>query len=239
MAASAEHRIIYGDHPDQFVELWEPAGEPCGSIVLIHGGYWRQRYDLDSTRRIAAHTSSAGWKVLNIEYRRVDDTFGVWPGMAADVLRSARFADRHPRVVIGHSAGGHLALWLAAQPGYADAVIALAPLADLVKASELALSDSATTELFGGSATELPDLYASASPIELVPLGLPTVVVHGGADESVPKLLADNYVRSARESGDDVEYIEPAAADHMDVIDPEHPVWRDLDSVLAGWTELG
>ena len=239
MAASADHRVIYGDHPDQFVEISEPSGEPCGSIILIHGGYWRQRYDLDSTRRIATHTSTAGWRVLNVEYRRIDDAYGVWPAMAADVLHSAQLADRHPRVVIGHSAGGQLALWLAAQPGYADAVVALAPVADLVTASALGLSDAATTELFGSPAEEQPELYASASPLELVPLNLPTVVVHGDADESVPKLLADNYVRAARLAGDEVDYIEPRGVDHFDLIDPEHSIWRDLDSVLAGWTTGG
>lgn len=239
MDASANHRLIYGDHADQFVEIWEPPGEPRGSIILIHGGYWRQRYDLDSTRPIAAHASAMGWKVLNIEYRRVDDEWGVWPAMAADVLHSARFADRHPRVVIGHSAGGHLALWLAAQPGYADAVIALAPLADLTAASDMALSDGATTALFGGPGTELPELYESASPLALLPLGVPTVVVHGDADDSVPKLLSDNYVAAAREAGDEVEYFEPAGADHFDVIDPDHPMWRDLDARLDRWASLG
>lgn len=235
MAGSADHRLIYGDHPDQFVEIWEPAEDVLGSIVLIHGGYWRQLYDLDSTRRIAAHTSDKGWRVYNIEYRRVADHFGVWPDMAADIVHAASLADQHPQVIIGHSAGGHLALWLAAQRQGADAVIALAPLADLVAASSLHLSSDATTELFGGPYSELADVYESASPHVLVPLGIPTVVVHGDADTSVPQQLAISYVQAATAAGDAVEFLDPSGVDHMDVIEPEHAVWRELDRTLDGW----
>jgi dipeptidyl aminopeptidase/acylaminoacyl peptidase len=177
--------------------------------------------------------------VFNIEYRRVDEDFGVWPQMASDVLHAAGLAVERPRVVIGHSAGGHLALWLSAQPGQADAVLALAPLADLTRASSLHLSTDATSELFGGPVDALPDVYASASPVELVPLGVPTVVVHGDADDAVPRVLSDTYVEAAIEAGDDVRYLMLEGVDHMQVIDPAHALWRELDAILELWaTEL-
>lgn len=235
MVGSADHRLIYGDHPDQFVEVWPPDEATAGSIVLIHGGYWRQRHDLDSTRRLAAHLAASGWRVFNIEYRRVDDHVGVWSEMASDVLHAAGLAIDRPRVIVGHSAGGHLALWLGAQPGLADVVLALAPLADLARASALGLSTDATSELFGGPAEAMPDVYASASPIELVPLGIPTVVVHGSNDVDVPQLLSERYVEAASRAGDDVRYLAPEGVDHMDLIEPEHRVWRELDAILAEW----
>ena len=239
MADSADARVVYGDHPDQFVDLWLPAEAPIGTIILIHGGYWRDVYGLDLFDPLATHLAQRGWAVLNIEYRRIahDTAPPVWSDMAADVLSTTKIAQAHPVVAVGHSAGGQLALWLGAQDSGVDAVVALAPVADLRAADALNLSGGAVRALLGGSATELPARYDAASPKALLPLGIPQLVVHGDADESVPQHISIDYANAARAAGDDVTLLAPAGVDHMQIIDPDDDTWRLIDDQLTSWSE--
>lgn len=232
-------RVTYGEHPEQFVDQYCAAGDPKGTIFLIHGGYWRVQYGLDINTPIALHCASEGWDVLNIEYRRIErGQHGVWAEMSHDVAAACSLAAPmiQPVIAVGHSAGGQLALWAAAQPDSPiDAVIALAPVADLIASDELHLSNSATHALFGGSASDLPDIYAAASPRHILPLGLPQMIVHGQADDTVPHDFATDYVRAALDAGDTVSLVDPIDVDHYDVIDPRHNVWRAIDDQLDAW----
>ena len=218
--------VHYGDLPDQFVHVHEAVGDELGSVVSIHGGYWRAKYGLDLHDPIASHLSARGWTVFNIEYRRLlPDGPAVWPEMSSDVLDACALADDRsgPTIAIGHSAGGHLALWAGAQPvANLDAIVALAPVSDLFLADGLELSNHVTQHLLGATAADRPDVYATASPLYLLPLGVPQLIVHGHADESVPFEMAPEYVESAAALGDDITLVDPKKVDHFHVIDPTH-----------------
>ena len=187
-------RRHYGDHASQFFDLYAPslpAEQHRGTVVSIHGGYWREKYGLDINAPMADHFANQGFWVANIEYRRIapDTTEGVWPEMSSDILAVIDATTTHdgPTYLLGHSAGGQLALWAAAQPEVdVRGVIALAPVTDLFLADGLELSKHATRELFGATAAEKPDLYATASPLHLLPFDVPQLILHGQADEDVP-----------------------------------------------------
>ena len=196
----------YGPHPAQFVELRRPVGQPVGTAVLIHGGYWRDRYGLDLMDPMADHLVEDGWAVANIEYRRLaepktpptsEPDGGLWPAISADVLAAlgaldtldalralggrpepAPLAGRgmlaRPVVAIGHSAGGHLGLWAGAVSSRLDAVVALAPVADLIAADRLSLSDGVVRRLLGADSATRPHLYRAASPRALLPSAWPS-----------------------------------------------------------------
>ena len=112
-------RQHYGDHPSQFVDISTPVDQPIGTIVSYHGGYWRAKYGLELHDPIVEHCVGRGWTVVNTEYRRVEpESTGVWADMSTDVVAAARIArdlSSGPLIALGHSAGGQLALWLAAQ----------------------------------------------------------------------------------------------------------------------------
>lgn len=266
--------VAYGLDPSQYVEVWpaiRPTGRtsrpPVGTALLIHGGYWRDRYGLDLMHPMARHLVEGGWRVVNIEYRRLAESeTGIWAEMSADVLAAVN-ADPDPVgpvVAIGHSAGGQLALWAAAGnrrqgPGSVpadtgldiatdtgngpggntaagsgiDAVVALAPVADLVEADRLDLSDGAVRLLLGADSESEPELYRRASPRALVPLGLPQLVVHGSADDNVPQEISLDYAATATAAGDPVDLITPDGVDHFHIIDPAHEVWRAVDRWLG------
>ena len=230
------HRQPYGAHPAQFVELFS-FPEPKGTVVSIHGGYWRAKYGLDLNQPMVDHLVSLGFNVANIEYRRVtDESDGVWDEMSSDVLAAiatvvATDGFEGPVVLLGHSAGGQLAQWASAQADVnAAGVIALASVSDLFLADGLELSNHATHELFGVSAAERPDLYMTASPMHLLPTGVHQLVVHGQKDEDVPFEMASDYVETAKMLDEDVTFLDPKSVDHFDVIDPTHSIWREIDT---------
>ncbi|MFG1945676.1 alpha/beta hydrolase [Nonomuraea sp. NPDC048826] len=242
-------RVPYGPEPDQYGELWLPVTgrPPYPVVVLVHGGYWRSRYRADLMHALAHAVAAAGAAAWNLEYRRVGDPGGGLPGTFADVaaglealtdLAGAHPLDLHRVAVAGHSAGGHLALWLAARtrtPWGAGGrvrlrlVAGLAPVADLRLAHAWKLSDDAAAELVGASEAEAPELYRLASPADLLPLGVPQVLVHGTADDAVPYEMSVRYGRAA---GDECELITLPDGDHFMVIDPATPAWS------ATWDRL-
>jgi acetyl esterase/lipase len=198
---------------------------------------------------LAADVVGRGWAAWNIEYRRLGTPRrGGWPttfedvGAAIDHLGT--LARDHPldpsRVVsVGHSAGGHLALWAAARPGLpasspgsptpsfvaVTGAVALAPVADLEEAARFRVGRGSVERLLGGSPVERPERYRLASPAARLPLGVPQVVVHGDRDEAVPVELSRRYVARARAAGDEATFVELAGVGHMELIDPTSTAW--------------
>lgn len=244
-------RLTYGTDPSQFGELTLPPGDgPVrGVVVVVHGGFWRSSYGLELGRPLAADLANSGLAAWNVEYRRVGNGGG-WPATfddvaaAVDVLAGpgqdaagGRLAlDRV--VAVGHSAGGHLAAWLAARPGLPAGTPGAAPavrlrgavsqagVLDLVDAAERGVGRGAVEDLLGGSPTDVPDRYALASPAARLPMGTPVVAVHGTADGNVPIRQSDRFVLAARAAGDPAEIVRLDGVEHFAVIDPGTEAWR-------------
>lgn len=204
----------------------ERLGNARGPVlaVFIHGGFWRARVGAESSAPLAAASAEQPprpW-VWNVEYPRVGMPGGGWPGTAhavRDAVGAAvQAADGRPVVLIGHSAGGQLALWAAREHPVA-AVISLAGVCDLRTAASARLGNGAVTEFFGRD----PDaaLLAAASPAERLPLGVPMLLIHGDADENVPLEQSRAFAAAATEAGDVCELRELPGADHFELIDPE------------------
>ena len=244
-------RLDYGPDPSQFAELTLPPDDtpPRGIVTVVHGGFWRQDYGLELGRPLAADLAADGFAVLNVEYRRVGGGGG-WPdtftdvataldllaGPAAEAAGGRLALDRV--VAVGHSAGGHLATWLAARPGLPPAapgagarvrligVVSQAGVLDLVDAAERGVGAGAVDDLLGGPPAAVPDRYALASPTARVPLGVPVVCVHGTSDDRVPLRQSERFVAAARAAGDPAELVVLPEVDHFAVIDPAAQAWR-------------
>ena len=229
--AHPARRLRYGDHRDQVAEVFLPDGTPRGLVVTLHGGWWQARRTRTKLymRPLALDLVAHGFAVLNAEYRRVGDGGG-WPATFDDARAIVALAREQPEgrrvAVVGHSAGAHLALYMAAEGGV-NAVVALAAPSDLE-----AKPGPETIDLMGGAPSEVPDRYALGSPIRRVPLGVPTLLVHGAADETVPPRRSRDFAAAARAAGDDVTLVEPAA-DHRQVVDPRHPAWAPVPVWLS------
>lgn len=244
----------YGDHPAQFAELSLPSGTGnVGVVVIVHGGFWRDAYGADLGRPLARDLVDRGWAALNVEYRRVGRNAqaggGGWPTTCLDVatavdalaVQGQRIAggrlDLSRVVALGHSAGGHLAGWLASRPLQptgapgADPQVALsgavlqAGVVDLEGGYTADLGGGAVAAFMGGSPTELPEAYAQASPIARVPLNVPTVCVHGRADDVVPIGQSEAFVAAAQRAGDTSE-LQAFDGDHSDVVDTSTHAWE-------------
>ena len=244
--------LRYGSDPSQFAELTLPsaARAPVPVAVVIHGGFWRSPYGLDLGRPLAATLPSRGWAALNIEYRRVGNGGGypttlIDVAAAIDLLADAGQQAAHEKgleldlnavVTIGHSAGGHLATWAATRagqdpgaPGAApvvevSAVVSQAGVLDLRACARDGLGAGAAQEFLGGEPDEVPNRYDAVSPIEHLPLGVPSMCVHATADENVPISQSQTFVAAALAAGDDTELV-TVEGDHFVVIDPTDRAW--------------
>ena len=229
-------RIPYGSDPFQFGELSCPEGSKRHPVVIvIHGGFWRSKWDLEYIRPVCESLAEAGIAAWNLEYRRIGNPGGGWPGTLNDVQAGAEYLktialnhnlDVDRVIAIGHSAGGHLALWLASRTKVLRAVISLAGVADLRRAWELKLSNTVVAEFLGGGPDQFPSRYDSASPIELLPFGIPQKLFHGTHDDSVPFDISERFVRAARLRGDDAELIKLQGAGHFELVDPLKPEFQ-------------
>jgi len=216
-------QVSYGNDPNQFFELWRPAANPVGAAVIIHGGFWRAKYDLEHIRPFCAALTAKGVAAANLEYRRVGQSGGGWPGTFNDVVAGVTAASTRlgaTPVVIGHSAGGHLALRLASEPLALRAVIALAPVADLRLAYDLNLSNGAVREFLGATPETRPELYDDACPSGSKS-SVRQVLVHGTADEDVPIAISQSFVEARSRDVEPPSLIEIPNATHMDLIDPQ------------------
>lgn len=237
------HRFFYGKNALQFGDLRVPEGAGHRALaVVIHGGFWRNRYGLEYMAPFCEAFTDAGIATWNVEYRRIGDEAGGWPGTFEDLADAADhvqlLADEFPldlnrTITIGHSAGGHLAMWLAAERKWLQSAFSLAGVLDLRRAWELQLSSTVVAEFLGGSPEEVPGRYAFASPIERLPLDVPQRVFHGTADTSVPYEIGEQYAKAAHARGDDVELITFEGTGHFELVDPRTSEFgRIRDSVL-------
>ena len=241
----------YGDSLEQFATLSVPATPgPHPVVVLIHGGFWRAAYGLDLMEPLAADLVGRGYAAWNIEYRRVGQPGGGWPGTLEDVAAAidklADLADDAEldltRVsVVGHSAGGHLALWAcgrgALAPGVpgADpvvevaAAVGLAPVTNLRMGAAERVGNGAVVDFLGGSPEEFPDRYAVAEPN--LSGGAQYAVIEGDTDD----IVAERFARPDRPGTDTskVTFVLIPGADHFDVIDPRHKAWTAAVAELA------
>lgn len=232
--------LPYGELPDQIADVWRYGHGGSTAIVVLHGGFWLAEWDRRSTYRMCAALAEDGDTVATIEYRRVGQPGGGWPGTFDDV---ALAVDRMPEllgvervVLVGHSAGGHLALWaaarhrqppespwrLGARPPIAG-VVSLAGVCDLAQAARLELYHGAAANLLGGEVSD--DRLAAADPARLTGGGVPATLLHGDADDLVPLSLSQDYATAAQAAGDPVDLQILPGVGHFDVIDPRSACW--------------
>jgi acetyl esterase/lipase len=254
-----DQRIAYGDDSSQYGELRVPAGRgPHPVVILIHGGCFKAQYattsDLAAMGDALKDDGIASW---NVEYRRLGQPGGGWPGTYVDVARAvdqlralaARYdLDLSRAVLVGHSAGGLLAMWAAARarlptgsplhtadPLPVRGVVDLAGPLDLsanIEGYQALCRDSVVTTLLGGTPATVPEHYAHGSPIKLLPLGVPQVLVLGTHEDFVPFPLADAYARAATRAGDRVRLVVIPGAGHFEIASPRASTWPRVQSAI-------
>jgi acetyl esterase/lipase len=255
----ADARIAYGPDSMQFGDLRLPPGDgPFPVAIVIHGGCWVERYaSVRNSSAIADALRDAGVATWNVEYRRADSRGGGWPNTFIDVAMAAEHlrevAKAHPldltRVVtVGHSAGGHLALWLAALPRVPASspvaranplpihgVVGLASIADLrgYRAIEKDMCGEVVDALMGGAPDAVPERFAAGSPAELLPTGVPQVQVVGTLDRVMPPAARDDWAAKVRASGDAIDLVVLEGLGHHEVMSPRTAAFPAIrDAVL-------
>jgi len=258
---AATERIRYGDAPSQFADLWLPyAGGLHAVVVLLHGGCWRADLPgLDLMTYAADDLRQHGAAVWNVEYRRLGEPGGGYPGTFLDVataldelrkIARAKSLDLGNIVAAGHSAGGQLALWAAARHRLAKssalyrddplplkAVVSLAGIDDLATyraQGPPVCGGPRVIDLLDGSETRGPwDVFADTSPAELLPIGVPQAVVSGALDPIVPAAFGHAYAAKAIAAGDPVQEFTMKEAGHFELIDPQSSAFATIRSVIA------
>lgn len=256
-------RLYYGQGEFQFGDLRLPDNTdgPFPVVILIHGGFWKARYALDLMHSLAEDLAQRGVATWNIEYRRVKyedkpgNPGGGWPGTFLDVANAADYlrtiADQYKLdlkkvVAIGHSAGGHLALWLVArhklpkdsplstttEPLQLAGTISLAGANDLKLMWEVRKEDSPVANFLDGTPAEQPERYRLGSPREWLPLGVPQILVHGDQDINVPIELSRSYYVAAQAAGDNIKFIELPGVEHFALINPQSQAWAKTVEAL-------
>lgn len=223
---AADVRLAYGTEPKQFGDLRLPAVDRLFPLaVVLHGGAWKATYNLIHTGHLCQELGKAGIATWNVEYRSRGDVGGTWPGAGVDVAAAVRFVpelvERYPLdpervVLVGHSAGGQLALWAGKQARLP--VVALAPVADVRDAVSRRGPTSAPGRFMA------PEHFADGSPLELLPLGVPQIVLHGTVDEDVPYEMSVRYVEAAR---GEAELVTLEGTGHFEPIDPQAAAFQE------------
>jgi acetyl esterase/lipase len=232
-------RFEYGDHPMQYGVFHVSEAPARGTVILIHGGFWRGVPEyFDGPTSLAAALVAEGWNVWQIEYRQVPNGGG-WPGTLDDtaaaidhlaVVAASLGIDPGPTITAGHSAGGHLAVWALSRP---EPLVPLAGAVSLAGAVNLLLGEQedigpgAVVNFLGGNSATYPERYAAADPMAKIEPGLPVRILHGNLDDVVPMNQSETYIAAARAAGQDAT-LTVVNGDHMVVIDPGHPAFQDL-----------
>ncbi len=249
--------VSYGADPNQVADLWVPAGRgPYPAVIMIHGGCWQASVADHTLMSYAAEDlRRRGIAVWNIEYRGVDQPGGGYPGTFRDVGAAIdRLSIEAPHenismkrvVLLGHSAGGQLALWAAARyklpdgsslhwaaPQPVAGVVDIAGIPNLKTDTGTACGAIVLRQLTGAPTAARPDVYADTSPAALLPLGVPQVVIHARQDSTVPPAVGVAYVKAARAAGDTVAFHSPPG-NHVSEIAPGQPAWEDAVAAVQG-----
>ncbi len=242
-------RIRYGPGPQHFADLRLPAagaGRPHPLVVIVHGGAYRNVYHLDLMDGLADDLARRGFASWNIEYRRMGDPGAEWPGLFQDVAAAADHAvtlaadhglDLHRVLALGHSAGGHLALWLAGRHRIGPGTPLTPPANALPVRAAIAIAPVTDLDRFAAARPELAGLIDPAGrpavdPYALLPLGRAHTVVHGVEDQSVAVAESRRYVEAARAAGDRGSLVEIAGAEHFAPITADHPAWAQVAAVV-------
>lgn len=256
------YSLQYGEDANQFGHLRVPEGAgPHPTVAFLHGGFYRAKYGLEHAGWLCQALADAGIATWSIEYRRLGDPGGGWPNTFLDVLSGTHhvrtLAERFPLdldrlALMGHSAGGHLALWAAAarniasevalhdgQPLALRAAVSLAGVLEPRRAWSLRLGDHVIQELLGGGPGQVPERYAVASPGDLLPVGIPQILVHGADDDIVPLEMSAAYAASARAAGEVVIYLPLSRTGHFELIDPGSMVWPQVLDLVCQVLDLG
>jgi acetyl esterase/lipase len=262
-ASPPDRTFAYGSDANQFGQLFLPQGRgPFPVAVVIHGGCWKKFADLHNTVPMSDALRKAGIATWNVEYRRVDNDGGGWPGTyrdigaAVDYLRT--IADEHRLdlqrvIVIGHSAGGHLALWTAGRhrlregsPLHVKDPLPIRGVVNLAGPGRLqsltaehlqkACGSVPVPELLGGEIERVPERLRDGSPAEMLPLGVPQILITGSLDWLIPPSLGDEYAALARTAGDDVQMKVIEGAGHFEVIAPGTQAWPVVEAAVLSLT---
>ncbi|WP_051265470.1 alpha/beta hydrolase [Nakamurella lactea] len=252
-----ERLSAYGNDPAQYgaLRLAAPggSGERQPVVALLHGGFWRARWQLDLMDALAVDLAERGIASWNVEYRS-PDRHG-WDATVADVRAGVAHLNRLAAelpidpgrlALVGHSAGGQLAVQLAADlndearsaaldapvPVRPRLVVQLAGLVDLVETHRRDLGNGAVPTALGGTPQDLPAAYAAASPLSRAPIGVRQLVVVGRDDGADLREMSRRYVRAGRSAGDQVELLEDKG-NHFTVIDPASPIWKQTADTIA------
>jgi acetyl esterase/lipase len=255
-AGQSTVRIVYGSDAQNYGVLRIPSAPgPHPVVVVIHGGFWRAFYDLQYIEPVCQALTEAGLATWNIEFRRIGNG-GAFPVIFHDVARAVDHLrelapiyalDLSRVVTLGHSAGGHLALWVAGRervpkdnlilprdsaPLALCAAISLAGVVDLRSAYKYHLSNQVVQDLIGGTPDRVPERYAVASPAELLPIGIRQVLIHGTADGNVPYEISRAYHAAALACGDDATLISLHDAGHFECVDPRSREWESVKNAV-------
>ncbi|MFN2555794.1 MAG: alpha/beta hydrolase family protein [Nitriliruptorales bacterium] len=243
--------IEFGSDPSQVGDLYLPEVEPppWPVVILLHGGFWRADYGRDLMTQIAEDLTVRCYAAWVVGFRRLGMKGGGWPGTLDDVaagvdalvgLAADRSLDLERTATVGHSAGGQLALWVAARrrlpphaPGarptmHPRAAISCSGVLDLARAAEQGVGSGAVVELLGGLPDDAPERYELVSPAARVPIGVPTVVLHGEDDNIVPPSQSRTYAELAISAGDPVQLVELPGIGHFDFLDPASMAWQSV-----------
>ena len=241
-------RIAYGAAPAQVVELFLPDGKgPHPVVVLIHGGCFLAEYQgLPQTSGMAADLAARGYAVWNVEYRKLGEEGAAYPGVFLDVADAVdRLRTEAPRhnldlgrvVAVGHSAGGHLALWAAARaklpktsPLWRAAPLKIRGVVSLGGIGDLATHAGVFSGACGPTLRQVapPSTYAETSPAALLPTGVPITMIHGEFDHVMPPDTGRAYVAKARQAGDRARAVEIKGAGHFDPVMPATEAWKTV-----------
>ena len=250
----------YGAAPSQFGELWLPDGAGTHPVLLmIHGGCWRADFPgIELMAYAAEDLRQRGFAVWDVEYRRLGESGGGYPGTFEDIADATdwlrRLADGNGLnlrnvIALGHSSGGQLALWAAARPRlpkasplYRDGPLSIRAAISLAGIDDLSAYRAEGPPMCGGprvidfldgSVTRGPwDVFEDTSPAEMLPIGVPQEIVSGALDPIVPAAFGRAYAAKAKAAGDTVQEVTIPDASHFELIDPQSSAFAEIRAII-------
>ncbi len=252
---SADFRISYGEDPLQFGDLRLPkSGKLRPVAIIIHGGCYLSQFDIKHVGKFAQKITEMGIATWTLEYRRIGDEGGGWPGTFQDIVNGSNhlysIAKKHSLdlnnvIVIGHSAGGHLALWLGSSEAKdpdnllnvrnlvkLKGILALAASTDLQRRFDDGDCDNVIGKLIGGKPSDVPERYRLTSPIEMSVIKVPQILVVGANDTKARIEENDEYFNARKNTTDDIELIKANGSAHFELIDPNSSTWKIIEESI-------